>query len=277
MASSMFAPKILRVEVTEGIDLESGVYVTGDRITVGTGVGDTLRLGAGDITTEHLTLIRREDGKGWEYFTSDRGVTQIDKGNPRTGAVRAGMWFRLGNETRVDIKRVPMPPELAESAPGDEGKQEVPLAVALPIMALMLAAFGWYFMSLQSGGTSAATLRTQGWYLGTVDIEPSIDACLASGLDLSDPNNARAVPSNAPSADFRRYLATQDAETKADLIATVRRTIVDSHLLANEGRYGDAARGLRSLERVLPVGDGACPVLEAARTDFAIYELRAER
>ena len=86
-----------------------------------------------------------------------------------------------------------------------------------------------------------------------------------------------AVPANAPSANFRRYLATQDAETRADLIATVRRTIVDSHLLANEGRYSDAARGLRSLERILPVGDGDCPVLEAARTDFAIYQLRAER
>lgn len=276
MASSLFAPKILRVEVTEGIDLESGVYVTGDRITVGTGPADTLRLGAGDIAAEHLTLIRREDGKGWEYFTSDRGVTQIDKGNPRTGAVRAGMWFRLGNETRVDIKRVPMPPELAEAAPGDEGKQEVPLALALPIMALMLAAFGWYFMSLQGGGSSAATLRTQGWYLGA-DIEPAIDACLAAGLDPADPHTARAVPTNSPSANFRRYLATQDAETKGDLITTVRRTIVDSHLLANEGRYDDAAQSLRSLERVLPVGDGDCPVLDAARTDLAIYELRAQR
>ncbi|MEM9477391.1 MAG: hypothetical protein AAGA71_19035 [Pseudomonadota bacterium] len=277
MASSMFAPKILRVEVTEGIDLESGVYVTGDRITIGTGPGDTLSLGAGDIAAEHLTLIRREDGKGWEYFTSDRGITQIDKGNPRTGSVRAGMWFRLGNETRIDIKRVPMPPELAKAATGDEGKQEVPLVVALPIMALMLAAFGWYFMSLQGGGSSAASLRTTGWYLGTADIEPAIDACLASGLDPTDPASARAVPANVPSADFRRYLATQDAETKSNLIATVRRTIVDSHLLANEGRFGDAARGLRSLERILPVGDGDCPVLEAARTDFAIYQLRAER
>ena len=65
------APKGFRAEVTEGIDLEHGIMLTGQRVTVGSGPGDTLRLGASDVVPGHLTFEKRADGKGWEYFTSD--------------------------------------------------------------------------------------------------------------------------------------------------------------------------------------------------------------
>ncbi|CAN0606640.1 unnamed protein product, partial [Ectocarpus sp. 12 AP-2014] len=51
---SFLAPKGLRAEVTEGIDLENAVMLIGQRVTVGSGPGDTLRLGAADIVPGHL-------------------------------------------------------------------------------------------------------------------------------------------------------------------------------------------------------------------------------
>ena len=270
---SLFGPKILRVEVTEGIDIESGAFLTGDRITVGTGANDTLCLGAGDITTEHLTLQKQPGGKGWEYFSSDRGVTQIDKGNPRTGTVRPGMWFRLGNETRVDILSVPMPDELKDTG-GDGEKTEVPLAVALPILALMVAGFAAFMMGFgRSGDGEGGGLITTAWYLGSEPVTPYLDVCLETGATPT----AGRVPQSAPDALFRAHSTAAGSradEIRDALAERVRTVVIDAHLLVNEGRYLEASQSLRGLERMLPVGEGDCPILGAARTDIAILTLQ---
>lgn len=267
----LFDAKILRVEVTEGIDIESGAYLTGDRITVGTGPNDSLCLGAGDIAPEHLTLIRQPGAKTWEYFTSDRAATLIDKGNPRTGKVRPGMWFQLGGETRVDILSVPMPADMKETA-GDEGKKEVPLALALPIMGMMLGAFVLMFALISRTGGTDAELFTRAWFTDAEPIEPYIDECLEAGP--GDPG--LRVPGSAPDALFREFAAatpSRASEIKSALYQRVRRAIVDSHLLVAEGRFGDAANSMRRVERMLPVQADACVLMTAAQTDLAVLEL----
>ncbi|MGB3314752.1 MAG: hypothetical protein WBB85_10095, partial [Albidovulum sp.] len=158
MALGLFTPKVLRAEVTGGIDLESGVLLTGDRITIGTGPGDDLRLGAQNVVAGHLTLQRAKTGGQWEYFSSDRGHTAVSKGNPRTGPVRPGLTFVLGGETRIEILSVPAPADMEKADAGGSGTT-VPLTVALPLMGAMLVAFSLYIGALSGGTESGSGLR----------------------------------------------------------------------------------------------------------------------
>ncbi len=274
MALSLFTPKVLCAEVTGGIDLESRVLLTGDRVTVGSAPGDGLRLGARNIVGAHLTFQRQKGSDAWEYFSSDRGHTAVDKGNPRTGPVRPGMFFVLGGETRIDIVKTDAPADLATRAKGEKGKT-VPLGVALPMMGLMVVGFALYMGSLAGGGSDRSTLRTTPWFDGSAALEPAIETCLASGLSPEARALTPGTNATEPDALFRAALASDGGEkARANLAAKVRGLIADSHLLAHENRLLEASRTLRRLEYVLPVGNGDCPILSAARLDLAILELR---
>ena len=271
---SLFGPKGLRAEVTEGIDLEQGITLTGDRITIGTGPADDLRLGARDIVPAHLTLQKRLDGKGWEYFTSDRGATLLDKGNPRTGPVRPGMWFRLGAETRIDLQRVPA---AVEEASESGEKTTVPMPIAIGIMGVIclvaLAGVAGFGSSKQSGG-----LRTAGWYAGTMEMEPALAVCLAQEIPV--PITLAATDPDA--AFWTAKLATDPAgdtatETHRQLTRAIRDNLAEAHLLFQEDKYLEASRALRRLEYVLPLGRAECPILEASRVDVALLELLANQ
>lgn len=283
MALSFLSAKALRVEVTQGVDLESGVFLTGDRITVGTAPADDLRLGSGDVVGEHLTFIRQPGAKGWEYFTSDRGRTTVDRGNPRTGTLRPGMWFRLGNDTRVDILRVAAPENL-DASEAAEDKKEIPLAIALPIMGAMLVGVVLFMSSLGTDKNSGgAALRTAGWFVGSTPMEPALETCLATGVEQSLTTGKTLVARDAPDALFRDYVlsepidAARAGEIRDQLAIQIKKTIAEAHLLAHENRYLDASETLRRLENVLPVGTGNCPILSAARVDLATLELRGTR
>lgn len=283
MALSFLSAKALKIEVTEGVDLESSVFLTGDRVTVGTGPQDTLRLGSSSVVAEHVTFVRQPGAKNWEYFTTDRGQTTIDKGNPRTGTVRPGMWFRIGADTRIDILTAPAP-DLPDQEDAKQEKKEVPLAVALPIMALMVVAFGLIVSMMTSEReVSGSSLRTAAWFVGDAALEPSLDVCLATGYEQSKSQLPVRVARTAPDALFQQYIITRDddpltaAEVIDQLTEKVRKIIAEAHLLAHEGAYLDASQQLRRLENVLPVGTGNCPILSAARSDLATLEIQAER
>ncbi len=273
MALSLFAPKLLRAEVTGGLDLEAQVLLTGDRITIGAGQSDDLVLGARHVVVEHLTLQRHESGKGWEYFSSDRGVTTVDKGNPRTGTVRPGMWFNLGGETRIDILKTTPPPDMVIETQAGE-KPQVPLAVALPLMGLMLVGV----MAVTSGfGGSAegdGALATTQWFEGSEPLEPYVKRCVEAGLGVEAQALAGSDP-NAPDHLFRSILDGQDIQSSEfdALVSEVRGVIAETHLLFQENRYIEASSSIRRLENVMPVGLGDCPILNAARFDLAILEL----
>lgn len=270
--------KGLRAEVTEGVDLEHGLALSGDRVSIGSGPTDDLRLGARDVVPGHLTFERRPDG-GWDYFTSDLGTTSVDRGNPRTGKVRAGMWFRLGAETRLDLVRSAAAPVAAsETAPEGDQPTTVPLAVALPLMAAM-AGVALYFM-LGSGEdvSASAGLRTAPVVTGAVSLEPTLEPCLATPRAPG-----RAVAANDPASPFWRVMAFAETDpaaarvARAELDEAILDLLADAYLLAREKRYLDASRVLRRMENVLPVGTARCPILEASRTDVAILEVTARR
>lgn len=262
----MFGPKGYAAEVTSGIDLESRIPLTGDRITVGSGSDDDLQLGAVDIVREHLVFQRNDKG-GWEYFTTPSGVTAVDKGNPRTGPIRAGMWFRIGQETTVTLKKADVP---AGEAKGNDGK--VPLTLAIPMMIVMTAAALFFVMSA-GGPTNESGLQTAGWYIGTSDIAPALDSCLAH--DLTPPAYATASAIDGP---FWAYMADKTAtDTRSALQQTVQNIIAETHILASENRHLAASQALRRIEYVLPLDRLACPILDAARIDLALLELRGTR
>ncbi|MGB3313215.1 MAG: hypothetical protein WBB85_02290, partial [Albidovulum sp.] len=62
-------------------------------------------------------------------------------------------------------------------------------------------------------------------------------------------------------------------EVKIELSGKVLALIADAHLLLLENKALEASGSLRRLEYVLPVGNGDCPILSAARLDLAILEL----
>jgi hypothetical protein len=278
MALSFATPKVLRAEVTAGVDLESAVLLTGERVTIGTGPADSLRLGSPDVVPGHLTFQRRKDGGGWEYFSSDRGRTTADKGNARTGPVRQGMSFILGGETRIEIRRVPAPPDLAKDDAGGRGTT-VPLPVAISAMAAMTLAFALYLGGLGDVSTNAGDLRTTPWFDGSASVENALESCLASGLSPEARALGAKTTMTEPDAPFRIALtdASGAAAARADLAGRVRGIIAESHLLVMENRALEASEALRRLEYVLPVGNGDCPILSAARLDLAILELRGGR
>lgn len=273
MALSLFAPKLLRAEVTGGIDLESQVLLTGDRISIGSDANDDLVLGARHVVPGHLTLQRQDNGKGWEYFTSDRGQTAIDKGNVRAGTVRPGMWFNLGGETRVDILKTTPPAGMELDTPGKE-KAQVPLGVALPLMGLMLVGV----MALTTGMSrddDDGGLATTDWFTGETELKPYVMRCLAAGLSTEAQALTGSDP-NAPDRLFRALLGQDEppADDLKRLVSQVRAIIAESHLLVNENRYLEASKSIRRLENVMPVGLGDCPILSAARFDLALLEMQ---
>ena len=269
----LFAPKGFRAEVTEGIDIEEGLTLAGQRVVIGSGPGDDLRLGAGDVVPAHLTFERRADGKGWEYFSSDRGYTEVDRGNPRTGTVRAGMSFRLGGETRIVIQKAAAPAETDDQA--DDGPKTIPLSVALPAMGAMIAIAGLAVVALSPGGSSGASLRTAPLVTGDIALPPVLDRCLGSS---GAP--ARLVPDTDPASPFWRVLAHQQSDpVKADAALTeltdkVRSILAKGYFLSIENKNLEASEALRRLEYVLPVGTAPCPILSASRFDVALLELR---
>jgi hypothetical protein len=267
----LFMPKILQAEVTGGVDLESSVLFTGDRITVGSGAGDTLRLGAAGIVPGHLTFEKGAGGH-WEYFSADRGVTGIDRGNPRTGRVRPGMWFDLGYETRLTLTRVPAPPEIAEKTGAGE-KTTVPVGIALPVLGLMVVGAA-AAMNFSGGSKGTSGLRTTPWFTGAADIAPALETCLDSGLS---PEAASISGNDALSADADFRAALRDPDAGSALAQRVRGVIAETHLLTREGRYDEAARSIRRMENVLPVGNGDCPILAAARADLTVLTIQADR
>jgi hypothetical protein len=266
---ALFGPKGFAAEVTEGIDLESRVTLTGERITVGTGMNDDLCLGAGDIVGAHLSFQRREDGK-WEYFTSDRGQTEIDKGNPRTGLLRAGMWFRIGHETKITIKRAALPEE-AKS----EGSAMVPLSIAIPAMVAVVVFVLAVVLMRGGSDTGENGLRTAAWYSGAADMTPALETCLSH--DLAPPASATV---SAADGAFWTIMALPDKsssdarEAKSHLHSILQGILSETHLLSHENRNLEASHALRRIEYVLPLGRLSCPILSAARVDLALLELR---
>lgn len=274
---SFLAPKGLRAEVTEGIDLEQGVMLSGQRITIGSGPHDTLRLGAADVVPAHLTFERRADGKGWDYFTSDRGVTQVDRGNPRTGTARAGMWLRLGRETRIDLARAALPAGASGEASGDATPATVPVPVALGVLGAMAAVGALLVMGFgeSPGGTGLKTTR---WVTGAEDLAPALEGCLEETVMPQ-----RAVASNDPASPFFRvmeYRQTDPARAtlaEAELTEKIREILASAHFLSRENKPLEASGTLRRLEYVLPVGVANCPILTASRFDLALLEVRGSR
>lgn len=273
----LFAPKGLRAEVTEGIDLENAVMLSGQRISVGSGPGDTLRLGAADVVPGHLTFERRADGRGWDYFTSDRGATQVDKGNPRTGRVRAGMWLRLGHETRIDLASAPLP----KAPAGEKTDQGEPTAVPMPVALGVLGAIvvgALFATGGLSGAPAEKAYRTAQWAAGGGNLTAALDACLSTTVA---PN--RAVAANDPASSFWRVMTQRNSDPTAaktahsDLQKAIREILADAHLLSLENNDLEASQTLRRLEYVLPVGAENCPILTASRFDLALMEVRGSR
>lgn len=271
------APKGLRAEVTGGIDLERGITLTGARVSVGSGPDDDLRLGAVDVVAGHLTFECRSDGTGWDYFASDRGVTQVEGGNARTGPLRAGMILRLGRETQIEIARVPMP----AAAPGDSDDSVptvVPLPAALGILAgLVLVAF--VAMTVLSGEARAPlSLQTTAFVTAPRAVETALETCLSGHRAPSF-----WVTADDPAHAFWQVMAHREADAAranaamGDLASDIRVLLTDAHLLAREGRPLEASATLRRLEYVLPLGEARCPILAASRFDLALLELRGTR
>lgn len=274
---SFLAPKGLRAEVTGGIDLEQGIVLTGNRITIGSGPDDDLRLGAADVVHGHLTLERRADGSGWEYFASDRGITAVEGGNPRTGLLRAGLTIQLGRETQIEMVRAALP--VTEYGADDSVPTTVPLPIALGILGgLAVVAFVAMTILGGGGGTSELSMQTTRLLTAPRAVEQALETCMSQTRQPSV-----WIAADDPGHRFWQVMALRDSDpTNAnlalgELAADIRSILTDAHLLARAGRQLEASTTLHRLEYVLPLGDASCPILDASRFDFALLELRGNR
>lgn len=275
---SLFGPKMFRVEVIHGVDLEEHVFLKGSKITVGSASSDDLTLVGDRIVPENVTFIPSSNGKGWEYFTSGAGLVSTNRGNPRAGRVHTGLVMTLGTDTKISVTQVAAPAELIEEAASTEST-EVPLSVAVGIL-LALGVGCALFLSILLGSpeSTSSNYATSGYANRTANLGADLDSCLqAAGGDT-----LQLVPASAPDAMFRAYSAASVAdeqgkmtELRTDIGKMLRRTIVDAHLMISQGEHQLAANKLREISLALPIENKPCPVRSAARRDAAVLDRMA--
>lgn len=272
MLKNLLTPKVLCVEVIRGLDIEQIIPLVGDRVTIGTAASDTLRLTDDTVEDCHIVFQKAEGKSGWEYYSGDHARTAVDRGNPRVGRVRAGMEFSIGEFTGLRVvKTIAKGREF--TCDDAASPKEVPLAVAVPLMALFGAAavFAMAFASGPSGGGSPS-LYSSYWYHAPDEFKPFMDACLA---DADPAQHARIVPANAPSASFQRWISSDEsaASTYRDRLADeLRNHTVAAHLLWREDAHDAAKESLTRLLRAMPLDPEICPLVEAVLEDIATIE-----
>jgi len=271
---ALFGKKGLRIEVVDGIDIESGVTLSGDKVTIGTGPGDTLRLGEADVVPAQVTLQRK--GADWDYFVSDRGRTVISRGHPRAGRLAPGQEFRLGGSARLVVKRTDAPPPAATGTPE---KTTIPLAIVLPVLALIVLGVFALMTALRREDSVAPLLATTRWFTKAEPLDAALDTCLAA----ADPLDGVPVARTAPDWAFRSWAAAADKAApaalaaRADLLATVEDAIARAHFLHDAGENAQASELYRRIEYAIPLGTRSCPILAATRRDLAVLELMGNR
>jgi len=272
---ALFGKKGLRIEVVDGIDIESGVTLSGDKVTIGTGPGDTLRLGEADVVPAQVTFQRK--GADWDYFVSDRGRTVISRGHPRAGRLAAGQEFRLGGSARLVVKRTDAP--AAAATTGAPDKTTIPLVIVLPVLALIVLGVFALMTALRREDSAGPLLATTRWFTKAEPLDAALDACLA----VADPLDGVPVARTAPDWAFRTWAAAADktaAEAlaaRADLLATVDDAIARAHFLHGAGENAQASELYRRIEYAIPLGTRSCPILAATRRDLAVLELMGNR
>ncbi len=270
---ALFGGKGFKIEVVDGIDIESAITLNGEKMTVGTGAGDTLRLGEADVVPAQLTFQMR--GGAWEYFVADRGRTVVKGGHPRAGKVAVGQEYALGGSARLKVIRTeapePITPPNPDGTPAAPVKKTIPLAVALPVLGLfVLGALA--VAQLVQPAREVQQLATTRWFVQAEPLADALASCLAGAADLPD----QAVARSAPDWAFRAALRGDPAADGA-LQATVTEMIAEAHFLHDGGDSGAAADLYRRMENVIPVGNRECPILAATRRDLAVMEMAARR
>jgi hypothetical protein len=266
---ALFGGKGFRIEVVDGIDIESSIVLSGDKMTIGTGPSDTLRLGEADVLPAQLTFQRR--GGAWDYFVNDRGLTQVKKGHPRAGAVAVGQEFRLGSSARLIVKRTDAPVEAAAGA-----KTTIPIVIALPLLALVILGVFVVVTALRgTDGSGGGQLATTRWFTGAEPLGAALDTCLAAVTA----DDAVPVARTAPDWAFRAWASAPDktapdaTDARSALLAQIDEAITQAHFLRDAGGARDASALYRRIENVIPLGNRACPILAATRRDLAVLEL----
>lgn len=281
MLSKLFEPKVFCLEVTQGIDIEKKTYLNGTRVTIGSGDSDTLHIGASDVCQGHLVFQRPNSRSDWEYQSSDAGLTQVRRGNPRSGKLRAGQSFQIGATTRISVRRIATPADLKEQAGGD-GKTELPLYAALAAIALISFA-GVFAANAMTGGDRSAlseASETHRWFEAPTTFTPELKECLASAEASW---RVERIPMSEPDALFHSWLESR-------LIADGRETmffeklrkelgqaVVKAQILIQGGDRRGGAEALREIENRLPISAQDCPITRAARADIAALELTLSR
>jgi hypothetical protein len=271
---ALFGKKGLRIEVVDGIDIESGVTLSGDKVTIGTGESDTLRLGEADVVPAQVTLQRK--GSDWDYFVSDRGRTVISRGHPRAGRLAAGQEFRLGGSARLVVKRTDAAPPAAAGAPE---KTTIPLVIVLPVLALIVLGVFAAMSALRREETAGPLLATSRWFTRAEPLDAALDACLA----VAGTQDGVPVARTAPDWAFRSWAAAPDKTApeaqaaRADLLAFVEDAIARAHFLHDAGENAEASELYRRIEYAIPLGTRSCPILAATRRDLAVLELMGNR
>ena len=275
MLKSLFTPKVMVVEVTRGLDLEHRVYLTDNRVTVGSATTDSLQISDQQTVSEQLVFEKGDGEKKWSFYTNDSADALNSLGNTRAGTVKNGLVFSLSPYTQVTVRNIPMPDELKAAQAAT--KKEVPLSVALP--GLTAIGFVFLFVSGSIGAVptdTAPNLRTEGWYNAPALFSRALEPCLETARNMS---TARLVPKASDEAPFQIWLAAarQGSSEKAALAPLrqqIGRVIVDAQLSIQQGAYSDAIARLQDIERHLPVSAKGCPVNAAIQSDISKLNAR---
>lgn len=260
----IFQPKHLRLEVTEGLDRDNHLWLTGDRLVVGTAENAHLRLSASGISANHVVLMPDKDAGGSKFFSSEERWRYKLEGDsfdsldgakaPRSGQIAIGQVLRVAGSTDLRIVNA----EVDENAPEDiitkvknlsffpikEYWAYASVFYAAILIFLVLAFVGWNTRSAQDAD-GPRRLQVMEWSFNAYQTRDVAQSELAEDFAGCE------VPGVDPTA----------------LQATAYDLVLRAQLLISGGRPDLAADELRAFEARM--GDASCAARAELRCDIA--------
>lgn len=262
----IFQPKHLRLDVTEGLDRDNFLWLTGDRLVVGSAENAHLRLTAAGTSLNHVVLRpdttdagwadRLSGEERWRYMLEGQSFDTLNGAKARrTGEIGLDDVLRVGGATELRVVKA----EVTESAPEDIIKKVKTLP--FPIQDY------WAYASVFYIAVSVClALAFVGWNARAAqdnDGERSLQ--IVKWLEDVQPTEGDVTQTTQLSQDFVGCDVT--GVDPVTLEQSAVEMVTRMQLLRSSGRTDRAVEELRDFEASM--GDAVCQARTALRCDIA--------
>ncbi|MFK8035889.1 MAG: FHA domain-containing protein [Hyphomicrobiales bacterium] len=271
----MIAKKLLRIEITEGIDVGLECWLAGETLRIGNDPSADLVLSEPGILTEHI-MCRRVKA-GWKFEISPAAEVFQNGRLVTSGRLKADDILRLGQNTVLTVKRRSVPADQKDLLKDEPEPSDVPLPVVIAGFILILACMVGYVIYDHA---QTPEIKPTDAIARIGILEEHFSDCVY-GLDPGDiPENARLIdPAQLywqAGALIQQEDLTAAKGLASALYAELTNAINRGSLLETSKNLEAAQSAFRQIETLLPsnVEGAPCPIVAQARRDIASLKNR---